>query len=121
MFEPEITKQITIASHTVLHILTAVLLGPLIPGIINKTKALVAGRCGPPVLQLYYDLAKLWDRMWARRRRIGAMVIIATLLTAIVAFLVPVALGLNVSLMVQLVPAATLAPPTSTLALPVNL
>lgn len=35
------------------------LLGPLIPGLINKTKALVAGRKGPPILQLYYDLAKL--------------------------------------------------------------
>lgn len=32
---------------------------PLIPGIINKTKAFFAGRHGAPVLQLYYDLAKL--------------------------------------------------------------
>jgi formate hydrogenlyase subunit 4 len=38
---------------------TALLLPPLIPGLINKVKALVAGRTGPPVLQLYYDLAKL--------------------------------------------------------------
>lgn len=45
--------------HIALHLLTALLLGPLIPGLINKVKALVAGRCGPPVLQLYYDLAKL--------------------------------------------------------------
>jgi len=34
-------------------------LAPLLPGIINKVKAWVAGRRGPPVLQLYYDLAKL--------------------------------------------------------------
>lgn len=34
-------------------------LAPLLPGIINKVKALFAGRVGPPVLQLYYDLAKL--------------------------------------------------------------
>jgi formate hydrogenlyase subunit 4 len=45
--------------HILLHVLTALLLGPLIPGLINKVKALVAGRSGPPVLQLYYDLAKL--------------------------------------------------------------
>ena len=32
------------------------------PGIINKVKAWVAGRRGPPVLQLYYDLAKLWRK-----------------------------------------------------------
>ncbi len=44
--------------HIALHVLAALLLGPLIPGLINKVKALVAGRCGPPVLQLYYDLAR---------------------------------------------------------------
>jgi formate hydrogenlyase subunit 4 len=38
------------------------LLAPLLPGIINKVKAWVAGRRGPPVLQLYYDLAKLWQK-----------------------------------------------------------
>jgi formate hydrogenlyase subunit 4 len=38
---------------------------PLLPGIINKTKAFAAGRVGPPVAQLYYDLAKL-----ARKRTV---------------------------------------------------
>lgn len=38
------------------------LLAPLLPGLINKVKALVAGRRGPPVLQLYYDLARLWRK-----------------------------------------------------------
>jgi len=47
------------ALHLLLHLLTVLLLAPLIPGLINRTKALVAGRQGPPVLQLYYDLAKL--------------------------------------------------------------
>lgn len=37
-------------------------LAPLVPGVINKVKAWVAGRRGPPVLQLYYDLAKLWRK-----------------------------------------------------------
>ncbi len=37
-------------------------LPPLLPGIINKMKAWVAGRRGPPVLQLYYDLARLWQK-----------------------------------------------------------
>jgi formate hydrogenlyase subunit 4 len=31
----------------------------MLPGIINKTKAVAAGRKGPPLLQLYYDLEKL--------------------------------------------------------------
>jgi len=38
------------------------LLPPLLPGLINKVKAWVAGRRGPPVLQLYYDLARLWQK-----------------------------------------------------------
>jgi len=35
------------------------LLAPLLPAITNRTKALFAGRRGPPLLQSYYDLAKL--------------------------------------------------------------
>jgi formate hydrogenlyase subunit 4 len=38
------------------------LLAPLLPGIINKVKAWVAGRRGAPVLQLYFDLARLWRK-----------------------------------------------------------
>jgi len=38
------------------------LLAPLLPGLINRVKAWVAGRRGPPVLQLYYDLARLWKK-----------------------------------------------------------
>jgi formate hydrogenlyase subunit 4 len=34
-------------------------LAPLLPGLVNKVKALFAGRVGPPVLQLYFDLARL--------------------------------------------------------------
>jgi formate hydrogenlyase subunit 4 len=37
-------------------------LAPLVPGMINKVKAWPAGRRGPPVLQLYYDLARLWRK-----------------------------------------------------------
>lgn len=46
----------------VLRLLLWLLLAPLLPGIINKVKAWVAGRQGPPVLQLYYDLARLWRK-----------------------------------------------------------
>ena len=38
------------------------MLAPLLPGIINRVKAWVAGRRGPPLLQLYYDLARLWQK-----------------------------------------------------------
>ena len=39
--------------------LAALVLAPLLPGIINKVKAFFAGRKGPRVTQLYFDLAKL--------------------------------------------------------------
>ena len=40
----------------------ALVLSPLLLGIINKTKALVGGRRGPPFLQTYYDIAKLFRK-----------------------------------------------------------
>ncbi len=39
--------------------LAALIFAPLMFGIINKVKAIVAGRHGPPILQLYFDLIKL--------------------------------------------------------------
>jgi formate hydrogenlyase subunit 4 len=45
-----------------LHILLALLLPPMLLGVIAKTKAQFAGRVGPPVLQPYYDLAKLFQK-----------------------------------------------------------
>ncbi len=39
--------------------LLSLIAAPIVPGIINKTKAFFGGRQGPRVLQLYYDLAKL--------------------------------------------------------------
>ncbi len=39
--------------------LLALVLSPLLLGIIAKTKAFFAGRKGPPLLQFYYDLVKL--------------------------------------------------------------
>ena len=48
--------------HSILHLALWLLLAPLLPGLINRVKAWVAGRRGPPVLQLYYDLARLWKK-----------------------------------------------------------
>jgi formate hydrogenlyase subunit 4 len=45
--------------RTALHLAALLLLPPLLVGIVNRTKALFAGRVGPPLLQPYYDLAKL--------------------------------------------------------------
>ncbi len=42
-----------------LRLLAALLLAPLLPGVINRVKAFFAGRRGTPPLQLYYDLYRL--------------------------------------------------------------
>jgi formate hydrogenlyase subunit 4 len=52
----------TFILETILRLALWLLAAPLLPGIINKVKAWVAGRRGPPVLQLYYDLARLWKK-----------------------------------------------------------
>jgi formate hydrogenlyase subunit 4 len=41
------------------HILLALAMPPLLLGVIARTKAVFAGRIGPPVLQPYYDIARL--------------------------------------------------------------
>ena len=68
---------------------------PLMPGIITKTKAAFGGRKGPPVLQPYYDLVKLmgkgavYSRTTTRMFRLGptlslAAVVLAGLLVPLV-------------------------------------
>jgi formate hydrogenlyase subunit 4 len=47
---------------SVIHVLLALALPPLLLGVIAKTKALFAGRVGPPLLQPYYDLLKLFRK-----------------------------------------------------------
>lgn len=51
----------TIIPNTI-HVLVALTLPPLLLSVIAKTKALFAGRVGPPLLQPYYDLAKLFQK-----------------------------------------------------------
>lgn len=43
----------------ILHFVIALAASPLLLGIINRTKALAAGRTGQPLLQQYYDIFKL--------------------------------------------------------------
>jgi len=48
--------------HNILHLLAVLILPPLLLSVIATTKALVAGRVGPPLLQPYYDLIKLFRK-----------------------------------------------------------
>ncbi|RNC72623.1 MAG: hydrogenase [Desulfuromonadales bacterium] len=80
-------------TDAVIHILLTLLMPPLLLGIIGKTKALFAGRVGAPILQPYYDLAKLLRKgsvfsdttTWVFQA--GPVVTLAATLTA--SFLIP--------------------------------
>src|SRR6516165_5090060 len=48
--------------HNTIHVVLAFTLPPLLLGVIAKIKALCAGRVGPPLLQPYYDLIKLFRK-----------------------------------------------------------
>ncbi len=69
--------------------LLAVALAPLLPGVINRTKAFFAGRRGPPLLQAYFDLWKLFRKGAAYSRtttwifRAGPLVNFSCLLVAL--------------------------------------
>jgi formate hydrogenlyase subunit 4 len=63
-------------------------IAPALPGIATKTKSLLTGRRGAPVLQLYYDLAKLLrkDSVYSTTTtwvfRAGPVVVLAAILVA---------------------------------------
>jgi len=50
----------TLAS--IAHVVLALWLAPMMPGVINRVKAWFAGRRGPSLLQAYYDLWKLLNK-----------------------------------------------------------
>jgi formate hydrogenlyase subunit 4 len=47
---------------TIVHVLLAVALPPLLLGVIARTKAFLAGRVGAPLLQPYFDVIKLFRK-----------------------------------------------------------
>jgi formate hydrogenlyase subunit 4 len=72
-----------------IHLLVALLLPPLVLGVITRTKAVAAGRTGAPLLQPYFDLAKLWRKQMVVSRttswvfRAGPVVGVATAALAV--------------------------------------
>jgi formate hydrogenlyase subunit 4 len=71
-----------------IHVALTLLFPPFLLGVINKTKAAFAGRVGPPLLQSYYDIAKLlrkgsvFSRTTTWVFRAGPVVALATALLA---------------------------------------
>lgn len=80
-------------TNSIIHIFLAIVMPPLLLGVINKTKAAFAGRVGPPFLQPYYDILRLLRKgtvfstttSWIFRA--GPIVALAT--TAVAALLIP--------------------------------
>jgi formate hydrogenlyase subunit 4 len=72
-----------------MELLLAILLAPLLTGVIRRTKAGIAGRAGPPLLQGYRDLRKLLARKPAYSRtttwvfRAGPLVGLAAVVVAL--------------------------------------
>jgi formate hydrogenlyase subunit 4 len=46
-------------AHIAVHVALLLAMPPLLLGVITRTKSVFAGRVGPPLLQPYYDIAKL--------------------------------------------------------------
>jgi formate hydrogenlyase subunit 4 len=72
-----------------INVFLGLMFAPLLLGVINRTKALFAGRRGPPLLQLYYDVWKLlrkgavYSRTTTWVFRAGPIVGLAAVLAAI--------------------------------------
>ena len=71
-----------------IHLVLLILMPPLLFGVINRTKAVFAGRTGPPLIQPYYDLIRLlrkgsvFSRTTTWVFRAGPVVTLAATLTA---------------------------------------
>ena len=78
------------AVESLISVVLALVLAPLFLGVINRVKAIFAGRTGQPLLQTYYDLAKLlrkgavYSRTTTWVFRAGPTVALAATLAALV-------------------------------------
>src|SRR5947208_16270870 len=76
-------------AHSFFSPLCALLLAPLLLGLINRTKAFVAGRRGPPLIQPYRDVVKclrrgaVYGEVTSWLFRLGPVVNLATLMAAL--------------------------------------
>jgi formate hydrogenlyase subunit 4 len=71
------------------HLLLALAFAPLLPGVINRVKAVFGGRVGKPLLQSYFDIWKLlhkgavYSRTTTWAFRAGPVIGLAAMLTAL--------------------------------------
>jgi formate hydrogenlyase subunit 4 len=76
-------------AKSLIHPILALILAPLMLGVINRTKSILAGREGPPLAQPYYDLRKLLGKgaVYSRTTtwifRAGPMIGLASIVVAL--------------------------------------
>ncbi len=67
--------------HWIIQFIFMLIAAPLLPGIINKVKAFFAGRKGPSIFQLYFDLIKLVRKETIVTHTSGGVLALAPCLT----------------------------------------
>jgi formate hydrogenlyase subunit 4 len=78
----------TVTLGPVISLLVLLVVAPALPGIATRTRAFLTGRRGAPILQLYFDLAKLlrknviYSRITTPVFRLGPIVVVASALVA---------------------------------------
>ena len=86
--------QLTLQTINVIQVGTVLLLSPLIAGIINRLKAIIESKHGPPLLQPYHDLAKLFRKEVVVPERASAFFVVAPFLSftayIVIALVVPI-------------------------------
>lgn len=82
-----------------IHLALVLLIPPLLRGVINRTKAIFAGRVGPPLLQPYYDIIKLFRKGFVFSSTTSWVFCVGTVITFVSTFLaslfVPLAFHLS--------------------------
>jgi formate hydrogenlyase subunit 4 len=89
-----LADQLTLQSINVIQVGTVLLLSPLIAGVINRLKAIIESKHGPPVLQPYFDLAKLFRKEVVVPERASTFFVVAPFLSftayIVIALVVPI-------------------------------
>ena len=86
--------QLTLQAINAIQVGTVLALSPLIAGVINRLKAILESKRGPPVLQPYYDLAKLFKKETVIPERASAFFMLAPFLSftayVVISLVIPV-------------------------------
>lgn len=73
--------QLTLQAINVIQVGTVLILSPLIAGVINRLKAIIESKHGPPLLQPYYDLMKLFRKEVVVPERASSFFVLAPFLS----------------------------------------